>query len=211
MMTKYNNKPDVFIYYSASSAVLIAVEIYAKVMLWTLTTDPAILLIIVASLFRFTFFGCFGSLHNRSCLLKTVSRIRDDLVLKHVIDFVLKQSKAGTKSSTPIPGLQLFNTVCGYEAQSMERSSAGVSVYTAGCLDKVVWWGRQNLFLMGGLPWCLCLFLASRVLSLASCQVSRIKKVQQMGKQDGGREPSFTRERLDSNVWYPASWDFDNK
>lgn len=38
-----------------------------------------------------------------------------------------------------------------------------------------------------------------------------IKKFQQRGKQDGGREPSFTRERLDSNVWYPASWDFNNK
>lgn len=33
----------------------------------------------------------------------------------------------------------VFNTMCGYEAQSMERSSAGASVYTTGCLDKVVW------------------------------------------------------------------------
>ncbi|KAK6320541.1 hypothetical protein J4Q44_G00096480 [Coregonus suidteri] len=104
----------------------------------------------------------------------------------------------------------VFNTMCGYEVQSMEESSAGRTVYTNGCLDKVVWWGKQNLFLVGGITvGLLCLELC--MITLASCQVSRIKTVQQRTKQDVGKHPSLTRERLDSNVWYPASWDFNKE
>ncbi|KAK6314383.1 hypothetical protein J4Q44_G00158420 [Coregonus suidteri] len=63
------------------------------------------------------------------------------------------------------------------------------------------------------LPFSCCLQRRNELcrITLASSQVCHIKTVQQREKQDGGREPSFTRERLDSNVWYPASWDFNNK
>lgn len=59
------------------SALLIAVGIYAKIaketdVVDTLTLDPALLLIIVGSVtFLITFFGCWGSLRNDTCLLKT--------------------------------------------------------------------------------------------------------------------------------------------
>ncbi|XP_021419208.2 tetraspanin-33 [Oncorhynchus mykiss] len=170
---------------------------------------------------------------------KAIVSYREDLDLENVIDFVQKKFQCcGVHTyedwsdnvyfhcSAENPSLEacgvpfscclrlhnetVFNTMCGYEVQSMEPSSAGRSVYTNGCLDKVLWWGKQNLFLVGGITVGL-LFLELCMITLASCQVSRIKTVQQRTKQDGGKYPSLTRDRLDSNVWYPASWDFNQE
>ncbi|XP_071198732.1 tetraspanin-33 isoform X2 [Salvelinus alpinus] len=170
---------------------------------------------------------------------KAIVSYREDLDLENVIDFVQKKfqccgvhtyedwsDNVYFQCSAENPSLEacgvpfscclrlhnetVFNTMCGYEVQSMEPSSAGRRVYTNGCLDKVVWWGKQNLFLVGGITVALlCLELC--MITLASCQVSRIKTVQQRPKQDGGKHPSLTRERLDNNVWYPASWDFNKE
>ncbi|XP_010869642.1 tetraspanin-33 [Esox lucius] len=174
---------------------------------------------------------------TKTFMEKAIVRYREDLDLENVIDFVQKKlqccgvhtykdwsSNVYFHCSEENPSLEacgvpfscclrlrnetVFNTMCGYVAQSMNLSSAERIVYTAGCLDKVVWWGKQNLFLVGGITaGLLCLELC--MITLASCQVSRIKAVQQRKKQDSGKGRS--RERLDSNVWVPASWDMKDE
>ncbi|KAL1023203.1 hypothetical protein UPYG_G00037620 [Umbra pygmaea] len=160
-----------------------------------------------------------------------IVRYREDLDLENVIDFVQKKfqccgvhtyndwsDNVYFQCSEENPSLEacgvpfscclrvrnetVFNTMCGYVVQSMDPGPAGRIVHTAGCLDKVVWWGKKNLFLVGWITMgLLCLELC--MITLASCQVSRIAMSQQRKKQGGGK-PS--RERLDSNVWLPASW-----
>ncbi|XP_030290443.1 tetraspanin-33 isoform X1 [Sparus aurata] len=72
------------------SAVLTAVGIYAKIakekdVVDTLTLDPALLLIIVGSvMFLITFLGCFGSLRNATCLLKTFLGILTAVLLLQI-------------------------------------------------------------------------------------------------------------------------------
>jgi len=39
--------------------------------------------------------------------------------------------------------------MCGYETQKMKKSVASRLIYTTGCLDEIVWWGKQNLLLVG--------------------------------------------------------------
>lgn len=45
----------------------------------------------------------------------------------------------------------VFNTMCGYETQSMEESEALEDIFIIGCLDKIVRWGKNNLLLVGGI------------------------------------------------------------
>lgn len=51
--------------------------------------------------------------------------------------------------------------MCGYETQKMKKIAASQLIYTTGCLDKIVWWGKQNLLLVGGMTLVL-LFLEVR-------------------------------------------------
>ncbi|XP_072555646.1 tetraspanin-33 isoform X2 [Paramormyrops kingsleyae] len=92
-----------------SSAILIAVGVYAKVakegdVVDSLTADPALLFICIGSLmFTVTFFGCFGALRDNVRLLQIVlertdlliktgiEKYRDDLDLENIIDFVQKK------------------------------------------------------------------------------------------------------------------------
>lgn len=41
--------------------------------------------------------------------------------------------------------------MCGYGMQQLEESSAHQDVFTVGCLEKIIWWARNNLLLVGGL------------------------------------------------------------
>lgn len=41
--------------------------------------------------------------------------------------------------------------MCGYGMQQLEELSAGQDVFTIGCLEKIVWWAKNNLLLVGGL------------------------------------------------------------
>ncbi len=41
--------------------------------------------------------------------------------------------------------------MCGYETQKMKKSVVSRLIYTIGCLDEIVWWGKQNLLLVGGM------------------------------------------------------------
>ncbi len=45
----------------------------------------------------------------------------------------------------------VLNTMCGYGMQQQEERSAGQEVFTIGCLEKIVWWARNNLLLVAGL------------------------------------------------------------
>ncbi|KAG8126750.1 hypothetical protein E2320_021846 [Naja naja] len=45
----------------------------------------------------------------------------------------------------------MLNTMCGYGTQNLKGWQAENLVYTEGCLEKIVHWGRSNLLLMAGL------------------------------------------------------------
>ncbi|XP_035268913.1 tetraspanin-33 isoform X2 [Anguilla anguilla] len=45
----------------------------------------------------------------------------------------------------------IFNTMCGYEMQTLDEASAAKIIYTTGCLEKIVLWGKQNLYFIGGM------------------------------------------------------------
>ncbi|XP_078423720.1 tetraspanin-33 isoform X1 [Cetorhinus maximus] len=110
---------------------------------------------------------------------KGIIRYRDDLDLQNLIDYIQKKFKCCGVSnysdwsknmyfscvdnnpslercavpfSCCVMGTEeVLNTMCGYETQSMKRSTAQKQIYTGGCMDKVITWGHQNLFLIGGL------------------------------------------------------------
>ncbi|XP_037624926.1 tetraspanin-33 isoform X2 [Sebastes umbrosus] len=217
------------------SAVLTAVGIYAKIakekdVVDTLTLDPALLLIVVGSvMFLITFLGCFGALRNTTCLMKTFLGIlvavlllqitagvvaflftdtvmerterlmmkaivlyREDRDLENAIDFIQKKT--------------VLNTMCGYGMQQLEELSAGQDVFTIGCLEKIVWWAKNNLLLVGGLTAGL-LLLEVCMICLAAAQISWIKKIQRLKNENAPRSSS---ERKDS-YWYPAFADFDDE
>uniref|UniRef100_A0A671SDG2 Tetraspanin n=1 Tax=Sinocyclocheilus anshuiensis TaxID=1608454 RepID=A0A671SDG2_9TELE len=113
-------------------------------------------------------------------MMKAIVRYRDDQDLENVIDFVQKKFKCcGGDSyldwsknmyfnaSDQNPSLEacgvpfsccirlknetVFNSMCGYETQKMKKSVVSRLIYTSGCLDEIVWWGKQNLLLVGGM------------------------------------------------------------
>lgn len=45
----------------------------------------------------------------------------------------------------------VFNTMCGYETQSMEETEAVEDIFIIGCLDKIARWGKNNLLLVGAI------------------------------------------------------------
>ncbi|TRY57434.1 hypothetical protein DNTS_031423 [Danionella cerebrum] len=113
-------------------------------------------------------------------MMKAIVRYRDDQDLENVIDFVQKKFKCcGVdsyldwsknmyfNSSDENPSLEaygvpfsccirhknetVFNSMCGYETQKRTESVASQFIYTSGCLEEMVWWGKQNLLLVGGI------------------------------------------------------------
>lgn len=196
-----------------------------------------LLLQIVAAVLGFLFSDVVWE-RTEKFMRKAITRYREDLDLENVIDFVQKKLQCcGVNSYKDWghnvyfqclennPSLEacgvpfsccvqrrnetVFNTMCGYKVQDMEETTAKETVYTAGCLDRIVWWGRQNLFLVGGLTGGL-LLLEICMLSLAAIQVSLIKQVQRKKTQNGSLDPSLTRERH-SNNWYPSYSDFNGE
>lgn len=49
------------------------------------------------------------------------------------------------------PCQTVLNTMCGYGQQRVEERSARQKIFTAGCLEKIVWWAKNNLLLVAGL------------------------------------------------------------
>ncbi|KAK7128058.1 hypothetical protein R3I93_020602 [Phoxinus phoxinus] len=140
-------------------------------------------------------------------MMKAIVRYRDDQDLENVIDFVQKKFKCcGVdsfldwsknmyfNSSDQNPSLEaygvpfsccirlknetVFNSMCGYETQKIKKSVASRLIYTTGCLDEIVWWGKQNLLLVGVMTLVL-LFLEICMMSLASVQLCQIRTVLQ--------------------------------
>ncbi|XP_069759340.1 tetraspanin-33-like isoform X3 [Narcine bancroftii] len=111
-------------------------------------------------------------------LERGIIRYRDDLDLQNLIDYIQKKFKCCGVSSykdwsknayfscvDANPSLEqcgvpfsccvltteeVLNTMCGYETQLLKPQIARKQIYTDGCLDTVVKWGHQNLFLIGG-------------------------------------------------------------
>ncbi|KAK2874011.1 hypothetical protein QQF64_004065 [Cirrhinus molitorella] len=140
-------------------------------------------------------------------MIKAIVRYRDDQDLENVIDFVQKKFKCcGVDSysdwsknmyfnaSDQNPSLEaygvpfsccirlknetMFNSMCGYETQKMKKSVVTRLIYTTGCLDEMVWWGKQNLLLVGGMTLAL-LCIEICMMSLAAVQLSQIRSVQE--------------------------------
>uniref|UniRef100_UPI0037E86C5B tetraspanin-33 isoform X2 n=1 Tax=Semicossyphus pulcher TaxID=241346 RepID=UPI0037E86C5B len=167
-------------------------------------------------------------------IMKAIVRYREDPDLENAIDFIQKKFQCcGVESyedwsqnvyfqcvdSNPsleacgVPfsccvGLQnqtVLNTMCGYGVQQLEESSAGEEVFTIGCLEKIVWWAKNNLLLVAALTGGL-LLLEVGMIGLAAAQVSWIKRRQREKKEFESRARS---DRKDSS-WYPAFADFDD-
>ncbi|XP_031430132.1 tetraspanin-33 [Clupea harengus] len=141
---------------------------------------------------------------------KAIVRYREDLDLENLIDFIQKKFQCcGVHDYTDWghnlyfqceesnPSLEacgvpfscckrnknetVFNTMCGYETQSMEETEAAQDVFIIGCLDKIARWGKKNLLLVGGITvGLLCLELC--MVCLASVQLCRIRRSLQKKK-----------------------------
>lgn len=45
----------------------------------------------------------------------------------------------------------VHNTMCGYGMQMQKEDLASKNIFTVGCLEKILWWAKNNLRLVGGL------------------------------------------------------------
>ncbi|XP_042621704.1 tetraspanin-33-like [Cyprinus carpio] len=81
----------------------------------------------------------------------------------------------------------VFNSMCGYETQKMKNSVVSRLIYTTGCLDEIVWWGKQNLLL-------ICM------MSLSSVQLCQIRSVQQKKRK---RNPLLQQKVLTGFIRSP--------
>ncbi|XP_070764711.1 tetraspanin-33 isoform X1 [Enoplosus armatus] len=168
-------------------------------------------------------------------MMKAIVRYREDRDLENAIDFIQKKFQCcgvesykdwshnvyfeclDTNPSLEACGVPfsccihlqnqtVLNTMCGYGMQQLEERSAGEDVFTIGCLEKIIWWAKNNLLLVAGLTAGL-LLLEVGMICLAAAQISRIKKVQRQMEENTTRGKS---ERKDS-YWYPAFADFDDE
>ncbi|KAM6939436.1 tetraspanin-33 [Lycodopsis pacificus] len=172
---------------------------------------------------------------TESLMMKAIVRYREDQDLENAIDFIQKKFQCcgvehykdwsnnvyfGCLDTNPsleacgvpfsccirLQNQTVLNTMCGYGMQQLEERTAGLNVFTIGCLEKVVWWAKNNLLLVAGLTAGL-LLLEVCMICLAAAQISRIKKVQQLKNANAPRSRS---ERQDS-YWFPAFTDFDDR
>lgn len=168
-------------------------------------------------------------------MMKAIIGYREDQDLENAIDFIQKKFQCcGVQSykdwsrnvyfecSDTNPSLEacgvpfsccvrlqnqtVLNTMCGYGMQQLEERAASRDIFTIGCLEKIVWWAKNNLLLVAGLTAGL-LLLEVCMICLAAAQISRIKKVQRQKKENAARANS---DRKDS-YWYPAFADFDDE
>ncbi|TNN74120.1 Tetraspanin-33 [Liparis tanakae] len=166
-------------------------------------------------------------------MMKAIVRYREDRDLENAIDFIQKKC-CGVESykdwSQNVyfeclhtnPSLEacgvpfsccirqqnqtVLNTMCGYGMQQLEETTAGLDVFTIGCLEKIAWWAKHNLLLVAGLTGSL-LLLEFCMIGLAAAQISRIKKVQHLENENADGSRSGKKE----NDWYPAFADFDER
>ncbi|XP_051886523.1 tetraspanin-33 isoform X1 [Pristis pectinata] len=151
------------------------IQILLKIFLWTLLL--ILLLQVTGAILGFIF---SEKVERKAVALleKGMIRYRDDLDLQNLIDYIQKKFKCCGVSSykdwsknvyfscaETNPSLEhcsvpfsccvmatgeVLNTMCGYETQLLKPWTARKQIYTNGCLDTIVKWGHQNLFLIGG-------------------------------------------------------------
>ncbi|XP_034528834.1 tetraspanin-33 [Notolabrus celidotus] len=168
-------------------------------------------------------------------MMRAIIRYREDPDLENAIDFVQKKFQCcGVESykdwshnvyfecSDNNPSLEacgvpfsccvslqnqtVLNTMCGFGVNQMEESLVGEEVFTIGCLEKIVWWAKNNLLLVAGLTAGL-LLLEIGMICLAAAQISKIKKVQLQKKENEYRSRSERKE----SYWFPAFAEFDDE
>lgn len=49
------------------------------------------------------------------------------------------------------PSQTVLNTMCGYGMQQLGESLTRQNIFTIGCLEKIIWWAKNNLLLVAGL------------------------------------------------------------
>ncbi|XP_068175958.1 tetraspanin-33 [Antennarius striatus] len=167
-------------------------------------------------------------------MMKAIVRYREDRDLENAIDFIQKKFQccgvqrykdwnqniyfecSDTNPSLeacgvpfscciPVQNQTVLNTMCGYGMQQLDAGPAGQDVFTIGCLEKIIWWAKNNLLLVAGLTAGL-LLLEVCMISLAAVQISRIQKVQQQKKESSARAAAVRKD----SYWYPAFADFDD-
>ncbi|KAM9365731.1 tetraspanin-33 [Pholidichthys leucotaenia] len=171
---------------------------------------------------------------TESLMMKAIVRYREDQDLENAIDFIQKKFQCcGVESymdwsfnayfqcSDTNPSLEacgvpfsccihqhnqtVFNTMCGYGMQQLEKNLASLDVFVTGCLDKIVWWAKNNLLLVACLTGGL-LFLEICMISLAAAQICWIKKIRR--QQENAAESNWGRKE---SFWYPAFADFEDE
>ena len=65
----------------------------------------------------------------------------------------------------------VLNTMCGYGMQQMDESLAGDTIFTIGCLEKIIWWAKNNLLLVAGLTGGLLLLEVTPLQILAAANL----------------------------------------
>ncbi|KAI1891884.1 hypothetical protein AGOR_G00148320 [Albula goreensis] len=164
----------------------------------------AILLLQVAAAVLGFLFSDLVLQRTELLMRKGITRYREDMDLENLIDFVQKKFQccgvhsymdwsdnqyfvcSGTNPSLEACGVPfsccirhrnetVLNTMCGYEVQGQEKPYAEKTIYIAGCLEKIVRWGKQNLLLVGGMTVGL-LGLEMLMICLAGTQMSRINR-----------------------------------
>uniref|UniRef100_A0A3Q0QS10 Tetraspanin n=1 Tax=Amphilophus citrinellus TaxID=61819 RepID=A0A3Q0QS10_AMPCI len=168
-------------------------------------------------------------------MMKAIERYREDQDLENAIDFIQKKFQccgvesyknwsrnayfecSGTNPSLEGCGVpfsccirpqnqSVLNTMCGYGMQQLEEKLASRNIFTIGCLDKIVWWAKNNLLLVAGLTAGL-LLLEICMISLAAVQICWIKKVQRQKDEKAAQSKSERKESL----WYPPFANFDDE
>ncbi|XP_067907401.1 tetraspanin-33 [Heterodontus francisci] len=177
------------------------IQILLKIFKWTLLF--ILLLQVIGATLGFIF---SEKVERKSVALleRGIIRYRDDLDLQNLIDYIQKKFKCcgvshdkdwsknayfscvetnpslercGVPFSCCVMGTdEVLNTMCGYETQKLELWTARKQIYTDGCLDNIVKWGHQNLFLIGGVSLGL-LLLEILVLSLTVVLLNQIQSI----------------------------------
>ncbi|XP_028254849.1 tetraspanin-33 isoform X2 [Parambassis ranga] len=166
-------------------------------------------------------------------MMKAIVRYREDQDLENAIDFIQKKFQCcgvedykdwshniyfqclDTNPSLEACGVPfsccihlqnqtVLNTMCGYGMQQLGEPLARQNIFTIGCLEKIIWWAKNNLLLVAGLSGGL-LLLEVCMMSLAAAQISWIRKVQRQKK-----EPAAVKSGRKDSLWYPAFADFDD-
>jgi len=57
--------------------------------------------------------------------------------------------------------------MCGYGMQQLEETTAGLDVFTIGCLEKIARWAKHNLLLVAGLTGSLLLLEVNTAVGVA--------------------------------------------